>query len=332
MAEESNLVAVEDLTKTFTSRSFFRTTKREVQAVDGVSFQVKKGETLCLAGVSGSGKTTIARMIALLERPTNGTILYDGQEVRDLIGKKLKAYRRKVQMIFQDPYDSLNPRLTIAEILEEPIKINRLVNNQKETRDFVEGILQRVDLKPPMVFFDRFPHQLSGGERQRVLIASALLLSPDLLIADEPVSMLDVSIKAGIINLLEGIRKAEKLTYILITHDLSVARYLAERIIILYRGRIVEEAPTETLLNRPFHPYTEALLAAIPRIEPNRKRKRQSVDQVHVENVQNNGCIFLHRCPKRIGICEVKHPEMIDVGSRHRAACYLYASAGSKET
>jgi peptide/nickel transport system ATP-binding protein len=323
MQGERDLVRVEDLTKTFVSTSLFGRRTRVVHAVSGVSFQVRQGQTLCLAGESGSGKTTIARMIAALDRPTGGSILVDGTELGILGGRLSRAHCRTVQMVFQDPYESLNPRLTIAEILQEPVRVHKLARTDQATHELITRTLTKVNLEPAQTYLDRFPHQLSGGERQRVLIASCLLPKPRLLIADEPVSMLDVSIKAGIIRLLQDIKISEKLTLLLITHDLSVARYLADRIVILYRGSIIEEAPAEDLLAKPCHPYTKALLAAIPRIALDGSRKRHVAKEPDKADRDHPGCRFLDRCPYRQKGCEPAPPKLVEIEPGHAAACYL---------
>jgi ABC-type glutathione transport system ATPase component len=236
---------------------------RRLRAVDGIDLQIGAGETVALVGESGSGKTTTGRMLTLLERPTAGRIMFDGRDVTGLQGRELRDYRRTVQIIFQNPYEALDPRLTVGQSLAEPLRLHR-IGSPRERRTRVEAILAEVDLRPAASFIDRYPSDLSGGQLQRVAIARALVLSPRLIVADEPVSMLDVSVRAGIMMLLLKLQQSHGLSCLFITHDLAVARYLAQRIAVMYRGDIVEQGPTDALIARPEHPYTRLLIAAVP--------------------------------------------------------------------
>jgi oligopeptide transport system ATP-binding protein len=308
--------AVRDLVKYFPVRKgLFRKTTGHVKAVDGVSFEVEEGSTLGLVGESGCGKTTTARLILHLEKPDSGQILIEGEDTVDVRGAQLAAYRRRVQLIFQDPYSSLNPHKKIGQIVGEPYIINR-VCSRREVRDRVASMLELVNL--PADWMKRYPHEMSGGQRQRVGIARALTLDPRILVCDEPVSALDVSIRSQIINLLIDLQEKLGLTYLFIAHDLSLVEHVSDQVAIMYLGKIVEQAPARELFEGTLHPYSEALLSAVPVPDPGRKRDR-IVLSGDVPSPMNppSGCRFRTRCPIARDVCSGS------VGSEkgHRNAC-----------
>lgn len=302
-----------------------RGTEREmVHAVDGVSFAMRRGEILGLVGESGSGKTTTAMNILGLVEPSKGEIRFNGQDVQGMVrGKNRLALRRQVQMIFQDPYEALNPRQTIFQIVAEPLEVHRLVRNKAEKMERVEAALSDAGLKPPGNFLSRYPEDLSGGQRQRVVIAGALVLQPQLLVADEPVSMLDVSIRAEILNLLRQLRDTHNISILYITHDLATAGFFTDRIAVMYLGRIVEIGPTTDVLKNPKHPYTKALLSVVPVANP-RKRRQRVILQGEIPNPIHipQGCRFHPRCPAAIDTCKTIDP-MLQPTQEHSAACIL---------
>jgi peptide/nickel transport system ATP-binding protein len=299
--------------------------RRYVHAVDGVSFSVAKGEILGLVGESGSGKTTTALNALGLVEPTEGEILFSGQSVPELVhsGERLRmGLRRRMQIVFQDPYESLNPRQTVFATVAEPLEVHRLVKSRKEKVERVKAALDGAGLKPPETFFDRYPQELSGGQRQRVVIAGALVLNPQFLVADEPVSMLDVSIRAEILNLLLQLRDEHGITILYITHDLATAAYFTDRVAVMYLGRIVEIGPTETVLSDPRHPYTQALLSVIPVPNPRRRRKRMILTGETPNPIDlPSGCRFHPRCPAASGQCSQTEPHLQPVGDNHQVAC-----------
>jgi len=297
--------------------------KTTIHAVDDVTITIDPGEILSLVGESGSGKSTLARTIVKLNEPTSGQIFYHGQDVFKQTRKETKQLRRRVQMIFQDPYESLNPRSTVFDTIVEPSVIHGLVTrNKKDRTAIVERMLKLVGLDPATKM-DRYPHQLSGGERQRVAIARALSLEPDLLIADEPVSMLDVSIRLGILHLLQTLKEELKLTYLFITHDLGVARYISARIAVMYFGKIVEVAETDDLINHPLHHYTNLLLASVPGSE-NPQMVTAKLDVEYASNLAAppSGCRFHPRCPYAKEKCTVEEPKLVELRQGHYAACH----------
>ncbi len=319
------VIAVDHLRKLFPAgkTSLFRGVERFVHAVDDVSFEVGDGEVLALVGESGCGKTTLALTLLGLERPTSGQILYNGQDVTGLDGRDLKAMRRHIQMIFQDPYESLNPIMTIGEIVAEPLVVHGLVKDKAERKARVIKALEDSGLKPADNFIDRLPHELSGGQRQRVVIASALVLEPSVLLADEPVSMLDVSIRAEILNVLAELRKSRGISILFITHDLSTVVHFADRIAVMYLGRIVEVGPTATVLRAPQHPYTKALLSVVPVPNPRLRRERiilqgETPDPVDLPG----GCRFHPRCPIAMELCSSQDPEWRELAPAHWVACH----------
>jgi oligopeptide transport system ATP-binding protein len=294
----------------------------EVKAVDGVDFTVRKGETLGLVGESGCGKTTTGRCILRLERPTAGEIIYDGVDIAGLNRGELLALRRRIQVIFQDPYSSLNPRMTVGAIIDEPMKVHGVQPDKAKRHARVRELLSICGLNPN--FADRYPHEMSGGQRQRVGIARALALNPEFIVCDEPVSALDVSIQAQVVNLLEDLREEFGLTYLFIAHDLSVVRHLCQRVAVMYLGRIVELADSDTLFDAPLHPYTQALLAAVPVPDPSIEESRVFRPvQGEVPSPINppSGCVFHPRCPIAVVSCRQVRPEPREVRPGHVVAC-----------
>lgn len=298
--------------------------KRRLKAVDGVSFQIHKGETFGLVGESGCGKSTVGRTIIRLEKATSGKILFQTQVVGELKGEDLRQYRRKVQMIFQDPYASLNPRMQIADIVAEGIEIHRLAaGNEKHER--VMELLELVGLKAEDA--ERFPHEFSGGQRQRIGIARALAVEPDFIIADEPTSALDVSVQAQIINLMKRLQEEKDLTYLFISHDLSMVQYVSDRVGVMYLGKLVEQSDRDELFQNPLHPYTQALLSAVPIPDPKASQKRERIvlqGEVPSPIHPPSGCAFRTRCPHAMKICAKEIPEWKEVQSQHWVACHLY--------
>jgi peptide/nickel transport system ATP-binding protein len=297
--------------------------RRYVHAVDGVSFSVAKGEILGLVGESGSGKTTTALNALGLVEPTEGEILFNGQSVPELVKSRERSrLRRQMQVVFQDPYESLNPRQTVFATVAEPLEVHRLTRDRAERIERVKAALDGAGLKPPETFFDRYPQELSGGQRQRVVIAGALVLNPQLLVADEPVSMLDVSIRAEILNLLLQLRDEHGITILYITHDLATAAYFTDRVAVMYLGRIVEIGPTKTVLSDPRHPYTQALLSVIPVPNPRRRRKRMILTGETPNPIDLPcGCRFHPRCPAASGQCSQTEPQLESVAADHQVAC-----------
>jgi oligopeptide/dipeptide ABC transporter ATP-binding protein len=303
---------------------WFSRRERVVHAVDDVDLQLQRGEVVALVGESGCGKSTLSLTLMGLEEATEGSIFFEGRDITHLTEKERKAIRQRIQMIFQDPYESLNPTQTIEEIVSEPLHVHGLSPDPEERRTRVSRALEDAGLKPADNFLRRFPHQLSGGQRQRVVIASALVLEPHLLLADEPVSMLDVSIRAEIINLLADIRNTRGISVIFITHDLGTVGAFADRVAVMYLGRIVEIGPMREVLKNPLHPYTQALLSVIPVPNP-RLRKKRVILQGETPNPIDlpSGCRFHPRCPVAIAACRERDPALVAVGGDHQAACLL---------
>jgi oligopeptide/dipeptide ABC transporter ATP-binding protein len=320
------LLSVNDLVMHFplTSGLIIQRTHGYVHAIDGVSFSIRRGTTLGLVGESGSGKTTIGRCIVRLYKPTRGSMLMDGIDLTILKGGELRQMRRKVQMIFQDPFSSLNPRYSIGSLIAEPLHIHK-IGTRQQARERTEELLELVGLNP--AFYDRYPHEFSGGQRQRVAIARAISINPEFIIADEPVSALDVSIRAQILNLMQRLQRQLGLTYLFISHDLSVVRHVADQIAVMYLGKIMELADRDEIYRAPKHPYTQALLSAVPIPDPKVERRRQRVilagDLPSPVNIPK-GCRFHTRCPIAQEICrEVEPPFEDKTGASHFAACHF---------
>jgi oligopeptide transport system ATP-binding protein len=293
-----------------------------VRAVDGVSFSIAPGETVGLVGESGCGKTTTGRCILRLERPTEGQILFDGQDISGMDRKGLTAMRRRMQVIFQDPYSSLNPRMKVGDIIAEPIKVHGVEPDARRRDARVRELLSVCGLDPK--FTDRYPHEMSGGQRQRVGIARALALDPEFIVCDEAVSALDVSIQAQVVNLLEDLRERFNLTYLFIAHDLSVVRHLCQRVAVMYLGRIVEMADSDELFDNPLHPYTQALLSAVPVPDPRVEAQRQfrpAKGEVPSPINPPSGCVFHPRCPVAVEGCKKTRPTLRELRPRHWVAC-----------
>lgn len=322
--QNSLIVEVRGLKKYFPIYSglFAQRVEGWVRAVDDVSFSIRRGETLGLVGESGCGKTTTGRCILQLDRPTAGEVLFEGQNLARMADAALRPLRRQMQIVFQDPYSSLNPRMTIGQILSEPIRVHRISPDGRRYEDRVAELLSVVGLNPLMA--GRYPHELSGGQRQRVGIARALALEPKFIVCDEPISALDVSIQAQILNLLEELQERFGLTYLFIAHDLSVVRHISDRIVVMYLGKVVEIADRQELYENPLHPYTKALLSAVPIPDPLVEAKRERVvlgGEVPSPLNPPHGCIFHSRCPIAVEECSQRVPEIREVRPNHRAAC-----------
>ena len=314
MSGAEALLAVDGLTKHFRTRSGL------VRAVDGVSFSLARGETLALVGESGCGKSTTARLVLRLIEPTAGSVAFEGRDITAIPGRELRKLRRRMQIVFQDPFASLNPRMTVGDTLDEPLRIHHY-GNAARRRERVAELLDLVGLNVDQV--RRYPHEFSGGQRQRIGIARALALEPALVVCDEPVSALDVSVQAQVVNLLDDLQTRLGLSYLFIAHDLAVVKHVATRVAVMYLGRIVETAPRDALFARPLHPYTRALLSAIPRPDPSQKLARQ-VPGGDVPSPLNPppGCHFHTRCPHVTERCRTEVPPLRAIGAGHQSACH----------
>ncbi len=322
--EDKVILKVKDLRTHFDVTKGLFAPKQIVKAVDGVSFEVKEGETFGLVGESGCGKSTLGRTIVKLYDPLSGSIEFEGQDISKIKGSQLKSFRKDMQMIFQDPYASLNPRMTVGEIIKEPMIIHNIYNNDKEREDRVVELLKIVGLKPDHI--RRYPSEFSGGQRQRIGIARALAVDPKFIVCDEPISALDVSIQAQVINLLKDIQKKMNLSYLFIAHDLSMVKHISDTIGVMYLGRMMEIGPSNDVYNRPLHPYTIALLSAIPISDPDiAKAKSRIVLEGEIPSPINTpvGCPFAGRCPKATERCSKEDPKPIKVGNR-LISCFLY--------
>ncbi len=323
------LLRVEDLKVYFPiRRGVFRATVGHVHAVDGISFDIRQGETLGLVGESGCGKTTTGRAILKFNRPTGGKIFFDDHELLNLNENRFRPLRRRIQMIFQDPYASLNPRMTVKDTVGEPLLVFGACRGTALRKE-VQRLLGLVGLPPQ--FIDRYPHEFSGGQRQRIGIARALALRPDLIICDEPISALDVSIQAQVVNLLEELQKELHLTYLFIAHDLSMVRHISDRVAVMYLGTIVELASSQDLYAQPLHPYTRALMSAVPipdpAVELQRSRTILSGDVPSAAHPPS-GCHFRTRCPQAEEVCAAERPPFVEVAPDHYAACYMVPKGG----
>jgi len=325
MAQKEVLVRVENLKKHFPIRRGFLIQRQvgAIKAVDGVSFDIYRGETLGLVGESGCGKTTTGRTLLQLYRPTSGSVHFEGEDLVDMKGEQLRRQRRKMQMIFQDPYASLNPRMTVGRIIREPLEVHD-VGSVKERQDRVHELLRLVGMNP--YFVNRYPHEFSGGQRQRIGVARALALNPSFIVCDEPISAFDVSIQAQVVNLLEDLQADLGLTYLFIAHDLSMVRHISTRVAVMYLGKIVELTDRDTLYSDPQHPYTEALLSAVPIPDPEVEEERERVIlEGEVPSPANPpvGCNFNTRCPKVMQVCHEVDPEFKEIAPGHWCACHL---------
>lgn len=322
MDNKETILQIKNLKTYFPVNAGVGREKRYVKAVNNVSFELAKGETYSLVGESGCGKSTTGRSILRLIEPTDGEIIYQGQTINKLNQKEMMQIRRGLQMVFQDPYSSLNPRKRIGTILEETLKIHHIGTKQERTRRVMD-ILNKVGFQNEHYF--RFPHEFSGGQRQRIGLARALIMNPDIIICDEPVSALDVSIQSQVLNLLEDLQKEFNLTLLFISHDLSVVRHISNRIGVMYLGKLVEETTTDEIFSNPMHPYTKALLSAIP--VPNPRIKREKIKlQGEIPSPLNppSGCVFQTRCPFAMEKCRTVEPELIEHLPDHKTACHLY--------
>jgi oligopeptide transport system ATP-binding protein len=319
------LVRVENMKKHFpiTRGLIVQREVGTVRAVDGITLDIKEGETLGLVGESGCGKSTTGRAILQLHRPTSGKVFYEDMDLTELSGDEMRHARRNFQMIFQDPYASLNPRMTVESIIAEPLEVHSM-GDRKERHERVKELMSLVGLNPSLN--NRYPHEFSGGQRQRIGVARALALQPKFIVADEPISALDVSIQAQVVNLLEELQEKFGLTYLFIAHDLSMVRHIADRTAVMYLGKIVELAEREELYANPLHPYTQALLSAVPIPDPIKERKRQRIiltGDVPSPAHPPTGCNFNPRCPVAIDVCKEIDPEWREISSGHWVACHV---------
>lgn len=326
---EENVVEVKNLTKHFSIKmGFFKTlVSREnpvVHAVDDISFEIKTKEIFGLVGESGCGKTTTGRLLLRLEQPTSGSVVFEGQDIASLPEADMRALRRKLQIIFQDPYESLNPRMSILDIVSEPLHIQEVGDTEEEVLGRVSKVMEDMDLVPPEEFLFRFPHELSGGQRQRVAIARAFVLEPRFIVADEPVSMLDASIRTEVTKLILSLVERFHVSFLYITHDIALSRYMCNHIAVMYLGRIAERGPADDVIQNPFHPYTAALIAAVPVPDPTARRVK-IVLKGEVPSAINppTGCRFHTRCPFAQEICKKEEPQLVELEKNRYVACHF---------
>ncbi len=322
-----DIIEVINLKKYFACKQSFWGVQRWLKAVDDISFSVKKGSVFAIVGESGSGKSTVARLLLKLITPTSGRILFKGKDIQSFKGASLKEFRRSIQIVFQDPFASLNPRMTVYDSISEPLKIHKIVH-KSEIRNKVIEILNKVGLQADIL--NRYPHEFSGGQRQRICIARALAVSPEIIVADEPLSALDVSIQAQILNILQELQKNSGISFVFISHDLRVVQYFSDEVAVMYLGKIVEKAKTEDIFNNPLHPYTVELLSSIPVIEKSKDRNFQKYneklkDRYEVQDIFNtpSGCAYSSRCVKKIEICNTIPPELKEIQER-MISCHLF--------
>jgi len=329
MNKNEVLLKVVDLKKYFPiRRGLFQRHTGDVKAVDGISFKVYRGETMGLVGESGCGKSTLCRTIIRLHKPTAGSVIFEGKDLSQLAGDELRDIRRRLQMIFQNPYASLSPRMKVRGIIGEPLEIHRAARGQ-EKEDRIAGLLELVGLPP--AFMNRYPPELSGGQRQRIGIARSLALNPEMVICDEPISSLDVSIQAQVVNLLEDLQEELGLTYLFIAHDLSMVRHISDRVAVMYLGKLMEIAAKEELFDKPYHPYTQALMSAIPVPDPVIEKKRERVlieGDLPRPSTPPQGCNFNTRCPLAEERCFEKEPDLVEIEPDHYSACHVVEHQG----
>lgn len=319
---DNNLISVNNLVKYFSVPGKHNS---KVHAVDDISFNIKKGETLGLVGESGCGKSTVAKSIVRMHKPTSGSIFFGEQDIAQLKERELKLYRKKMQMVFQDPYSSLNPRLTVLKLIAEPLIAQGVVKNAREAKDLIVDMLTKVGLSSEHTF--RYPHEFSGGQRQRISLARALIIEPEFIVCDEPISALDVSIQAQVINLLQEFKYERSLTYLFIAHDLSMVRYVSDHVGVMYLGKMMEVCDSEQIYKTPLHPYTLGLHAAIPIPDPAAaRRKKESAIEGDIPSPISppQGCRFHTRCSQCMKICRTEEPELKDIGNNHLVACHLF--------
>jgi oligopeptide/dipeptide ABC transporter ATP-binding protein len=319
MTQNDLLIQVRDLKKYYYRERIFSSDKKPIRAVDGISFSIRKGETLGLVGESGCGKTTVGKSILRLIEPTAGQTLFKDQDILRLDRKAMRRLRPLMQFIFQDPYESLNPRMKVGEIVGEGMEVHRIAHGKEKARR-VSDLLEKVGLHPQDAL--RYSHEFSGGQRQRIGIARAISLNPELIVADEPVSALDVSIQAQILNLLMDLRDQLGLTYLFISHDLRIVKHISDRIAVMYMGKMVEMANGEDLFHRPLHPYTQILLTAIPKLTPH-KGEEVLLKEEHHPVLLEGGCVFQSRCPHPRERCQIEEPLLLDEGDYHFVACHF---------
>jgi peptide/nickel transport system ATP-binding protein len=334
---EDLIIRVEQLRKWFPAkkRLLERGGGNWVRAVDDVDFNISKGEIFGLVGESGCGKTTTGRLILALEDKTGGNIYYKNQEIFVLKKRNQKELRRAMQVIFQNPYESLESRLSIRQLLSEPLSVHKMASSESEIRSKIKGILSEVDIAEPDEFLEKHPFELSGGQLQRIAIARALILEPDFVFADEPVSMLDVSIRAGILKLLLKLREKLGLTYLFVTHDLAISKFTCDRVAVMYLGKIVEIGPSQEVLGRPLHPYAQALRTALPTLDTDKRKNYRQLPDVIGGEIPNAidiplGCRFHPRCPYATELCKEKEPDLRELKKRHYVACHYAEDLGLK--